>query len=187
MTRRGSREEARREFDDFVQRTAERFLHTAYLVVWDLGGAEDLVQECYLRVARRWPRVRAMERPEAYARRILFNLALDEAARRTRRGTVSPVTDGWREPVDDGAARAFGAVEATSDLEAALRVLTPRQRATLVLRYLEDRPEAEVAELLGCSVGTVKSTSARALERLRASVTPQPAICTPFPTEMENL
>jgi RNA polymerase sigma factor (sigma-70 family) len=71
------------------------------------------------------------------------------------------------EPHDESAERALGTVEATSELIAALGTLAPRQRAVLALRYLDDLSEIQVAEVLGCSVGNVKSTSSRAIERLR--------------------
>lgn len=163
------RQRALGEFEQFVARSVDGLLRTAYLVVWDLPAAEDLVQECLYKVARQWPRVRTMEYPQAYARRILVNLALDGAPQRARRhdelqaGAVTDmiVPDEWAE-------RAFGLVEDRSEVVSALGALAPRQRAVLTLRYLEDLPEAEVAEIMGCSVGTVKSTASRALDRLRA-------------------
>lgn len=79
-----AKEQSRQEFERFVSTSAGDLLRTAYLVVWDLPAAEDLVQECFLRVARRWPRVRAMKYPTAYARKVLFNLALDGAKRQGR-------------------------------------------------------------------------------------------------------
>jgi len=68
-------ERRRAEFEQFVIESSPALLRTAYLVAWDLTEAEDLVQECLLAVARRWPRVRGMEHPHAYARRMLINLA----------------------------------------------------------------------------------------------------------------
>ena len=73
------------DFDQFVATHVDDLLRTAYLIVWDEAEAEDLVQECLLKVARRWPRIRRMEQPRAYARRILVNLALDGARGRARR------------------------------------------------------------------------------------------------------
>ena len=168
------RDESRAEFERFVEDSAESLLRTGYLVVWDLATAEDLVQECLFRVARRWPRVRSMEHPKAYARRILINLALDDSKRRHRHRaeldlTSRPTTD--NRP-DEAAARALGMVETTSELIDGLGALSPGQRAVLVLRYFEDLTEAQVAEVLGCSVGTVKSTSSRGLDRLRQALTP---------------
>jgi RNA polymerase sigma-70 factor (sigma-E family) len=162
----------RQEFDEFVTTAGPDLLRTAYLIVWDLPGAEDLVQECLFRVARRWPRVRSMEHRMAYARRILVNLALGDARSRSRRrAELDPwSSDALSARSDDAAARAFGTVEVTSDLLRAVAELPTRQRATLVLRYFQDLSEAEVAKILGCSVGTVKSTTSRALERLRRNV-----------------
>jgi RNA polymerase sigma-70 factor (sigma-E family) len=158
-------------FDSFVGDAAAGLLRTAFLLTWDERDAEDLVQECLIRVARRWPRVRSMDYPTAYARRVLVNLSLDDAPRRQRRraelaGSGS-AADGRQ---DDSSARLFGAVDIQTQLLDALGALTRRQRATVVLRYFEDLSEPEVADVLGCSVGTVKSTSSRALERLRQTI-----------------
>jgi RNA polymerase sigma-70 factor (sigma-E family) len=168
---------ARGEFERFVASSAERLLRTAYLVVWDRAEAEDLVQECLLRVARRWSRVRSMRQPEGYARRILINLALDRAdARAHRRGELEP-PDGGRfvDLVDEASSRDLEAIERKAELLAAIATLAPRQRVVLVLRYFEDLPEAQVAEILGCSLGTVKSTASRALTRLRQALDPDRA------------
>lgn len=160
---------ARQEFELFVAHATKDLLRTAYLVAWDLSTGEDLVQECLLRVARRWPRVRAMQYPEAYARRVLLNLALDGAKSRGRDraelGAERAVTLQFLG--DAPAAVALGAVDNRDELVTALGALAPRQRAVLVLRYLEDLSEAQTAQALGCSVGTVKNTASHALEKLR--------------------
>jgi len=171
MSGREARDQARGDFDDGVRAEAAHLLQTAYLVTWDLPLAEDLAQECLLRIARRWPRVRSMDYPVAYARKVLFNLALDGATRHARqRAELGRAGGGDHlEHSDDSTERAMRVVDATFVLKAALATLAPRQRAVLVLRYLEDLSEAEVADLLGCSVGTVKGTASRALDRLRAS------------------
>ena len=81
------RDDRRRvEFEQFVADSTDALLRTAYLVVGDLTESEDLVQECFVTVAKRWPRVRSMEYPRAYARRVLLNLILDGSARRSPRG-----------------------------------------------------------------------------------------------------
>ncbi len=163
-----SRRRTRDEFDRFVGESADGLLRAAYLIVWDATDAEDLVQECFFRLARRWTRVRRMEHPRAYARRVLVNLALDaNGPSRRRSSELGAGIEGMAERADAAAARLFGRVEEAKDLERALGELAPRQRAVLVLRYFEDLSEAQVAGLMGCSVGTVKSTTARALERLR--------------------
>lgn len=167
------RDDSRAEFERFVEECADGLLRTGYLVVWDLAAAEDLVQECLYRVARRWPRVRSMDHPMAYARRILINLALDDSKRRHRhRAELDPAGRPTADDrPDESAARAIGMVETTSELIDGLGALAPSQRAVLVLRYFEDLTEAQVAEVLGCSVGTVKSTSSRGLDRLRQTLT----------------
>jgi RNA polymerase sigma-70 factor (sigma-E family) len=158
-------------FDDFVSANAEPLLRTAYLIVWDAGEAEDLVQECLLKVARRWPRVREMDQPRAYARRILVNLATDGAHRRAMRRSeleIEPArADGPAEDPLEG-------LETREELLEALALLTPRQRAVLVLRYFNDLTEAQTAEALGCSPGTVKSNTSRGLARLREVLAPIP-------------
>jgi RNA polymerase sigma-70 factor (sigma-E family) len=147
-------------------------LQTAYLVVWDLPEAEDIVQEGLLVVARRWPRVRSMDHPLAYARRVVINLALDGAKRRTRRKQeLEPHgSDPVENRADEEAARELGGVDLKSELIAALGTLPARQRAVIVLRYFGDLSEAQIAATLGCSTGTVKSTASRALARLERAL-----------------
>ena len=157
----------RADFDRFVADSSDTLLRTAYLIVWDLGEAEDLVQETLLEVARRRPRIRRMERPLAYARRILVNRALSGSARRTRRRQeLTAAMPSEPAVVVDGAAE----IGAADELMSALATLPPRQRAVLVLRYFLDLPEAEVAAALKCSLGTVKSTASRGLARLEQAM-----------------
>jgi RNA polymerase sigma-70 factor (sigma-E family) len=159
------------DFDEFVAGNLEQLLKTAYLITWDAGEAEDVVQECLFQVARRWPRVREMAQPRAYARRILVNLAVDDARSRSRR----------RGELDEAPAELGGeardllvGLETRAELLDALARLTLRQRAVLVLRYFNDLTEAQTAEVLGCSPGTVKSNASRGLARLREVLTPIP-------------
>ncbi len=169
MRRLPRRADARREFDAFATAQADRLVRAAFLMVGDRGEAEDLAQECLLRVARRWPRVRTMQHPGAYARRVLFNLILDGRNRRTRRLAE---LGGGRDETGDRQATASEAArpEERLDMVHALAALPPRQRAILVLRYYADLPEEEIAATLGCAPGTVKSGAARALERLRGLI-----------------
>jgi RNA polymerase sigma-70 factor (sigma-E family) len=164
---------AKADFEQFVSASSGALLRTAYLVAWDPVEAEDLVQECLLAVARRWPRVRKMDHPHAYARRVLVNLALDGAQRRTRhrQELVGDDAAGLAAVPDESSARRLHAVGVRAELIEALGTLPPRQRAVLVLRYFEDLSEAQVADLLGCSLGTVKSTASRGLTRLQAALT----------------
>jgi RNA polymerase sigma-70 factor (sigma-E family) len=161
----------RAEFERFVAESTEPLVRAAYLVVGDLAEAEDLVQECLIKVASRWPRVRTMDHPRAYARRVLINLALDGSGRRVRRRGELELPDALHEGRDEGSARELAAVDSRSELEQALAKLPPRQRAVLVLRYFEDLSEADTAAALGCSLGTVKSTASRALTRLQSTLT----------------
>jgi RNA polymerase sigma factor (sigma-70 family) len=142
-------------------------------VVWDIGEAEDLVQECLLRVARRWSRVGSMAFPAAYARRILVNLALDTSRRRSRRRNElsGPSVAGPVDREDPTARQPFTDVEARTVLLSVVGDLPPRQRAVLVLRYFEDLTEAQTADLLDCSIGTVKSTASHAIDRMRKAST----------------
>jgi RNA polymerase sigma-70 factor (sigma-E family) len=156
----------RHDFDCFVADSTDGLLRTAYLIVWDLPEAEDLVQETLFKVARRWPRVSRMDHPAAYARRILVNLALDGGAKRSRRRAELSETR-LGDPAAPG-----GSLDTHDELHAALAALPPRQRAVLVLRYFLDLPEAEVAAALQCSLGTVKSTASRGLARLEQTLRP---------------
>jgi RNA polymerase sigma-70 factor (sigma-E family) len=165
-------------YDTFIAANADGLLRTAYLLSWDEREAEDLVQECLFKVATRWSRVSGMEQPLAYVRRVLINLATDDAKRRSRHrmelsGSLH-VTNGW--PARHGTAVCDEPdLEERDELMAALGALASRQRAVLVLRYFLDLPEADTARALGCSVGTVKSTASKALARVRAQLEPNRA------------
>jgi RNA polymerase sigma-70 factor (sigma-E family) len=175
MSSKGRRTHVRDEFERFVAGSVDDLLRTAYLVTWDLPGAQDLVQECLWQVARRWPRVRSMEHPTAYARKILLKVALDGARRRGRHRSEL-AGNSIVEMVDrrgSSVTGTIGMVETRSELVEGLKALAPRQRAVLVLRYLHDLPEAQVADILGCSVGTVKNTGFHALQRLRQALAPE--------------
>jgi RNA polymerase sigma-70 factor (sigma-E family) len=156
---------ARAEFEGFAAADADGLLRVAFLMSGDRGEAEDLVQECLLRVARRWPRVRSMDHPGAFARRVLVNLAIDGGRRRRRR--YSELQPSEPPASLDAEADSAAILEIRAELLCALGSLQPRQRAVLVLRYFLDLPESEVAAALDCSLGTVKSSASRGLERLR--------------------
>lgn len=167
---------SKRRFEAFVADSAGPLFRTAELMTGDAGGAEDLVQETFLRVARHWHRVQSMDHPLAYARRVLTNLALDGARRRSRqRAELEPPGGRRAEAADEHAARALRGVDDQAEFRWALARLAPRERAVLVLRYWADLPVAEVAEILGCSEGTVKSTASRGAARLARILTSQPS------------
>ena len=167
---------ARREFEAFTAACTDELIRTGFLMVDDLSEAKDLVQETLIRVARRWHRVRTMDRPVAYARRILVNLVIDGAPDRSRRIRELSRPSGEAVPFDvfdRAATETLGTSETRVDLIEALMSLSPRQRAVLVLRYWVDLPESEVARIMNCSVGTIKSTASRSLVQLREQITSQ--------------
>jgi RNA polymerase sigma-70 factor (sigma-E family) len=157
---------AQTEFERFAAERVDGLIRAAFLMVGNQAEAEDLVQECLLRVARRWPRVHSMKHPGAYARRVLFNLILDD--RRARRRRHEELRDGALPDQQQDAATTQP--EERLDLLQALEALPPRQRAILVLRYFGDLPESEIAATLECAPGTVKSGAARGLARLREAI-----------------
>jgi RNA polymerase sigma-70 factor (sigma-E family) len=149
------------EFTSWARAHQARLLRTAYLLCADLGHAEDLTQDALVAVARRWKRLRDGE-PYAYARRSLINANISRW-RRHRPGLILV------DAVEDRAHPPTGDPERRLVLAEALGRLAPRQRAVLVLRYYDDLTERQTAELLGLSIGTVKSYAHAALARLRES------------------
>src|SRR5579871_422392 len=118
-------DQRRADFDRFVADSTDTLLRTAYLIVWDLGEAEDLVQETLLQVARRWPRVRRMDHPAAYARRVLVNLALRGSKRRSRdRAELDWPVAAIDGAPDRAAERALANVDAAAQLVDVLAGLT---------------------------------------------------------------
>ena len=154
----------REAFDAYVRERWAPLLRTAMLLTGDRHAAEDLVQETLVRAAQHWARVDPAT-ADAYVRRILYTRSVD--AWRWRRHQPDPVDDAAHPEAVDGRAESSDAVDARLTLAAALRRLTPRQRAVLVARFYEDRTEVDAARVLGCSVSTVKSQTRHALERLR--------------------
>ncbi|GIH93802.1 SigE family RNA polymerase sigma factor [Planobispora siamensis] len=146
-----------RRFRDFVSARSPALMRLAYLLTGgDQHAAEDLLQSALARTATRW---RTVEEPEAYVRRAMYRQQVSWWRR--RRETT------FAEPPERGEDDATSGVELRIVMRRALSRLTSRQRSVLVLRYYEDLPEAEVAAILGCSVGTVRSTTHRSLARLR--------------------
>ena len=143
------------EFEAFVAARSGRLLRTAYLLTRDQGKAEDLLQTALAKTWLAWSRV---DEPEAYVRKVLVNTYATWWQRR------------WRDeqPSDELPDAGYVAeADGCHDLWTALGHLPRGQRTVLVLRYFEDLTETETARLLGCSVGTVKSQTAKALAKLR--------------------
>ncbi|VTR77107.1 RNA polymerase sigma-E factor [Cellulomonas hominis] len=163
------------EFAAFMTTAAPALARTAWLLCGDAHQADELVQQALVRTYLAWPRARERD-PLAYARRVLANLRIDTWRRRRREVLVDPVD------LPHGAAPSGADRQADRDqLVRALATLSARQRRVVVLRHLEGLSEAEVADDLGVSVGTVKSTASRALARLRDSLGEPAATTTPAP------
>jgi RNA polymerase sigma-70 factor (sigma-E family) len=155
------------EYATFVRARSHALLRSAYLLTGDQHLAEDLVQEALARTHRAWTRLHETGNAEAYARRIMYHLQVSV----WRRRRVAEVLPGdLPEPRDHPSRDDAESAVRRMTVERALWSLSPRQRAVVVLRYFEDHTEAEAAELLGVSVGTIKTQTARALEHLRKLV-----------------
>lgn len=155
------------DFSDFVRERSSPMLRAAWLLTGgDWALAEDLAQTALAEVWRRWDRISVMDAPAAYAHKIMVNTFLRW---RGRRWTAEISTERFPETAAGAytANGGFAAVDTRESLRLALRQLSARQRAVLTLRYFEDRSEAETAEIMGCSVGTVKSQTSKAIARLR--------------------
>jgi RNA polymerase sigma-70 factor (sigma-E family) len=149
-------------FAEFVAARSHVLLRAAWLLTGDTGKAEDLLQVALASGWRHWSRI-AQGNPEGYLRRVLFTTYLSWW-RRQWRAEVPHASPPERAGTDDVAA----ALASRDGLRRALAGLTRRQRAVIVLRYVEDRSVADTAELLGCSAGTVKTVAFRALAKLRS-------------------
>lgn len=146
-------------FHEFVHARQQSLVRTAYLLTGDAHLAEDLLQSVLVKVAGHWPKLLRHGNPEAYTRKALVNQYISWR-RRTRKELPSA------DPPEHGHSHDDSTLDRIV-LRQALTRLTPKQRAVIVLRFYEDRTERETAELLGCSLGTVKSQTHHALGRLR--------------------
>ncbi|WP_081680696.1 SigE family RNA polymerase sigma factor [Cellulomonas sp. URHD0024] len=152
------------EFAAFMAFATPGLSRTAWLLCGDAHRAEELVQVALMRTYLAWPKARQRD-PLAYARRTLANLRID-SWRKHRREVLTAPTE-----LPEGRLEAGAEQHAERDqLVRALATLTPRQRRIVVLRHLEGLSEREVAEDLGVSVGTVKSTASRSLVLLRTAM-----------------
>jgi len=166
---------AEREFRDFVSARSGALFATAYLLTGQREAAEDLLQTSLARTALKWD---GLDHPEAYVRKAMYHQQVSWWRHRSwgREHSTADVPEGaeQRDPTAE--------LDLRLSLAAALRLLAPRQRAVVVLRYFDDLPEREVADVLGVSVGTVRSQCHRALAKLRA-VCPE---LTPHPNPVEG-
>jgi RNA polymerase sigma-70 factor (sigma-E family) len=148
------------EFAEFAQASYPGLRHAAWLLTGDRHAAEDAAQAALVRTYAAWARVRRDD-AYAYTRKVLVNLVTDKWRRRLREYPAGELPDRpvAADPADEVALRQW--------VTGALATLTVRERAVVVMRYLFDLPEATVARDLGITAGTVKSTSSRALAKLR--------------------
>ena len=154
-------------FDEFATAAWPRLRRSAYLLTGDHHLAEDLTQTALARTFAHWRRVRRQD-ALAYSRKVLVNLNID----RLRRRRMVEVGGNAAEHALDGMADRSDAAQATSDRDHVVRLLaglTVKERRVVVLRHYFDLSEADVAAALGIAPGTVKSTLARALAKLRVS------------------
>jgi RNA polymerase sigma-70 factor (sigma-E family) len=153
-------------FAEYAEAHAATLFRTAYLMVGDHHLAQDLLQEALVKTLMAWPRLRDHDDLEAYTRRIIVTTSISWRRRRSfheRPVEVLPERTG-PDPTDS--------VVTHDAVIAALRTVPPRQRAAIVLRYYQDLTEAQTAEAMGCSVGTVKSQVSEGLRRLREILGP---------------
>jgi RNA polymerase sigma-70 factor (sigma-E family) len=151
-------------FEEYFRLRRDGVRRSAYLLCGDWHRADDLAQTAFVRLHRKWHTVREPRAMDAYLRRTLVRAMIDESRRPWRRERPDPVLpDGSLDGPADGVATRHVLVDG-------LRSVPPRQRAVLVLRFLEGLDVAGTAEVLGCSAGTVKSQTAHGLAALRLAL-----------------
>lgn len=147
-------------YSEFVLARQDRLRRAAYLMCGDPDQAEDLLQEALVALAEKWERV---DHPDAFVRRVIYNRRVSTWRRNRHEVAVEHLPDaGVGDGADDRARDA--------DVHQVLRLLPPRQRAALVLRYFDDLTEAQAAAVMGVAVGTVKSLSHQAIARMRTEL-----------------
>jgi RNA polymerase sigma-70 factor (sigma-E family) len=162
---------ARRNDDQFVEYVVgnqARLRRTAYLLCGDWQRAADITQEALIRVYLAWPRIERKGGLPTYVRRTIVSVAIDLQRKRSSRELPTVGNDSAPAEID-----IERSVSDRAALLAALATLPPRQRACVVLRYYDDLSVREVAHLLECSEGTVKSQTSRALDTLQRTFAAQ--------------
>lgn len=151
-------------FEEYAGTAWPSLYRSAYLLAGNHADAEDIAQQTLIKAHKAWSRIQAADSPSAYLRQVLTNTFLSQ--RRPKARGLELLTD---EPPEPGHTSAGGPEERMT-LWPHVRSLPPRQRAVIVLRYYEGLSEQEIAETLGCSRGTVKSSAHHALKALRAAI-----------------
>lgn len=167
------RKPALRDTDDFVSYVtnhAYQLKKIAFLYTGDPDEAEDLLQTALARLYLAWPRVARQGDPTGYARKVLLTTHISLRRRRWHREYPTAVLPDQADAFDG-----IGRSDDMAVLRAALRQLSPRQRAVVILRYYVDMSERDVARTLGCSAGTVKTLASRGLAKLNSIVGGQQA------------
>src|SRR5664279_2994353 len=156
--------DAEREFARFVRTHTQTLLRTAYLLTGSAPAAEELVQDTLVRLYPKWERVSGANVPIAYVRRSLANAFVNDKRRPASRELVLDIVPERVDTVD-----AVAQLADRDEVWGLLRALPDRQRAALVMRFFHDLPDEEIADALGCRVGTVRSLISRGLAALRAT------------------
>lgn len=151
------------DFSDFFQAAWPRLFRTTYAVAGSAEDAEEALQAAFAKAYTRWRRISQLAEPVAYVRKMAVNEALTTHRRSRRRTAALSDLFDRQETGDD-----IGDHAGRLDVWAAVSSLPPRQRAVVVLRYYEGLSEAQIAEVLGCRPGTVKSQASAAMASLRA-------------------
>jgi RNA polymerase sigma-70 factor (sigma-E family) len=160
-----ARWEAPQAFEDYVRGRHVELLRFAHVLTGDPHLAADLVQDALERAGLGWRRIRRQDDPEGYLRRTIVNTYLNRRRALRRERLVADLPERAGAPPD--ADEPFD-----GELWALLGTLPRQQRTVLVLRYYLDLSEAQIAEVFGCSVGTVKSNASRAMAKLRTALAP---------------
>ena len=156
------------EFAEYFTARRDAVRRTAFLLCGDWHRADDLAQTAFVALHRHWRKVRDRQALDAYVRRTLVRAVIDESRRPWRRERfVEALPEAG--PTEGGGDVGDGVATREALLDG-LRRVPPRQRAVLVLRFLEGLDVAATAELLGCTEGTVKSQTARGLDALRGAL-----------------
>ena len=149
--------EAELEYAWFFRVEFPMVLRTVFLILGDKGKAEDVTQEAFIQLLTHWKKISRYERPDAWVRRVAIRLAVKTQRRERLRAVLERDTSGAQVPKAPD-----------MDLANALRKLPLKQRTCVLLFYYEDRPIAEIVDILGISEGAVKVHLHRARERLAA-------------------
>jgi RNA polymerase sigma-70 factor (sigma-E family) len=158
------RKEGAVTFEEFARAEMPALARFAGALTGDRYLAEDMLSDALVKVARRWRRISSLDDPVAYVRRVLVTTYLDDRRKAQRRRTdPSAEIEALDRPVPDLA----DAVVDRAEVARLLAALPPQQKAAVVLRYLLDESDEQIADALGCSTGTVRSHLSRARATLR--------------------